>query len=157
MGSRWRISSSRVPLTGTEQRNTHRNTSLRKPETGWALRSRAPCNTWTWLICIFAICIFEICTGAFASLRVGRLPAGIQTGPLSGHSKVGVGVKSAADLSGPVGRTCSLKEIAMLCIKTGVGRGHESQQEEPVPETALTFGVSLGSPTSSGGNEWGHP
>lgn len=51
---------------------------------------------------------------------------GIITGPRSGQAQVGVGVKSRVDFSGPVGRMGSLKEIAVLCINAGVGRGQES-------------------------------
>lgn len=46
---------------------------------------------------------------------------GILIGLLSGQGKLGVCVKSMVDFSGPVGRTSSLKEIAVLCINTGVG------------------------------------
>lgn len=40
---------------------------------------------------------------------------------LSGQGKLDVCVKSMVDFSGPVGRTSSLKEIAVLCINTGMG------------------------------------
>lgn len=55
-----------------------------------------------------------IYTGTFTYLQMGNSLVRILTGPLSGQGKGGVAAKSVGDFSGPVGGTCSLKEIAVL-------------------------------------------